>query len=149
MDKGNKGGSIRAFWTAAAAVAAADRVQKIAAFRLPAEGVVLIPGVLRLRYTENRGIAFSLLSGQPRLLGLLSLAAIAGMLWVLRKKSIGAWPRFALAMIETLFMRFAVFNLADAALTVGCALMLISLLFRPKDWPPNAGQREKDSGEPQ
>ena len=164
MDKGNKGGSIRAFWTAAAAVAAADRALKIAAFRLPAEGVVLIPGVLRLHYAENRGIAFSLLSGQPRLLGLLSLAAIAGMLWVLRKKPIGAWPRFALAlmlggaagnavdrlalgfvpdMIETLFMRFAVFNLADAALTVGCALMLISLLFRPKDWPPNAGQREK------
>ena len=48
MDKGSKGGSARAFWTAAAAVAAADRALKIAAFRLPAEGVVLIPGVLRL-----------------------------------------------------------------------------------------------------
>ena len=37
-------------------------------------------------------------------------------------------------MIETLFVNFPVFNIADACLTVGCALVMISLLFRPGDW---------------
>ena len=37
-------------------------------------------------------------------------------------------------MIETLFVSFPVFNVADSCLTVGCALMMISLLFRPSDW---------------
>ena len=37
-------------------------------------------------------------------------------------------------MIELLFVRFAVFNVADACLTAGCALMIVSLLFRPGDW---------------
>ena len=66
-------------WGIAAAVFAADRVTKILAPRIPAEGQVLIPGVLGLRYAENKGIAFSLLSGMPWVPGLMSLAIrIAG-----------------------------------------------------------------------
>ena len=37
-------------------------------------------------------------------------------------------------MIETLFMQFPVFNVADSCLTVGCVLVMISILFRGKDW---------------
>ena len=37
-------------------------------------------------------------------------------------------------MIEFLFVRFAIFNVADMALTIGCGLMILSLLFRKKDW---------------
>ena len=37
-------------------------------------------------------------------------------------------------MIETLFVNFPVFNIADSCLTVGCVLMMISLLFRSGDW---------------
>ena len=154
------------WWTAA--TVAVDRVVKIAAFRLPEEGILLIPGVLRLRYAENRGMAFSLLSGYPRLLGGMSLCAIAGMIWLMRKKKMSAWPRFALSLmlggaignaidrlalgfvpdlIETLFVRFAIFNVADAALTVGCAMMLCSLLFRPGDWA-DKGRTGKEDGKP-
>ena len=143
------------FWGTAAAVLAADRITKELAPGIPEGGVALIPGVLGLRYAENRGIAFSLLSGAPRLLGVLSLALIAaGFLW-LRKKELKPFPLFALAlmasgaagnmidrlirgyvpdMIETLFVRFPVFNIADAALTAGCVLVVVSLLFRPGDW---------------
>ncbi len=143
------------FFGTAAAVLAADRVTKELAPRIPGDGISLLPGVLGLRYAENRGIAFSLLSGAPRLLGVLSLALIAGGFLWLRKKSLKPFPLFALAlmaggaagnmldrlvrgyvpdMIEALFVRFPVFNVADACLTVGCALVMVSLLFRPGDW---------------
>ena len=138
-----------------AVVLAADRVTKELAPGIPEGGMILIPGILGLRYAENRGIAFSLLSGHPRLLGILSLILIvAGWLW-LRKKKISALPLTGLAlmaggaagnmadrlirgyvpdMIEALFVHFPIFNVADSCLTVGCALVIISLLFRPDDF---------------
>ena len=146
------------------AVLTADRALKLLAPRLPAEGLPLLPGILRLRYTENRGIAFSLLSGQPRLLGVLSLILIAGMILFLRKKRLKPFPFSALMlmlggalgnaadrlllgyvpdMMELLFVRFAVFNAADAALTVGCGMMLISLLLRSGDWDGTGGKPGK------
>ena len=143
------------FWIIVITVLVVDRITKELAPGIPAEGIRLIPGVIGLRYAENRGIAFSMLSGYPRLLGLLSLALIAaGFLW-LRKKQLAAFPLTGLAlmaggaagnmldrlirgfvpdMIETLFVSFPVFNVADSCLTVGCVLMMISLLFRPTDW---------------
>ena len=83
----------------AVAVIALDRVTKVLAPGLPADGVVLIPGVIGLRYAENQGIAFSLLSGHPRLLGILSLLLIAsGYVW-LRKKDFGTFPMIGLALM--------------------------------------------------
>jgi len=134
----------------AAAVWTADRITKVLAPGIPEEGQVLIPGVVGLRYAENRGIAFSLLSGVPWLPGLLSLAAVIGGFLLLRKKKIhplaltglmmmlgGALgnmvDRFLLGyvpdMIEVLFMEFAIFNVADAFLCVGCALVILRLLL--------------------
>ena len=134
----------------AAAVWTTDRITKVLAPGIPEEGQVLIPGVVGLRYAENRGIAFSLLSGVPWLPGLLSLAAVIGGFLLLRKKKIhplaltglmmmlgGALgnmaDRFLLGyvpdMIEVLFMEFAIFNVADAFLCVGCALVILRLLL--------------------
>ena len=134
----------------AAAVWTGDRITKILAPGIPEEGQVLIPGVVGLRYAENRGIAFSLLSGVPWLPGVLSLAAVVGGFLLLRKKKIhplaltglmmmlgGALgnmvDRFLLGyvpdMIEVLFMEFAIFNVADAFLCVGCALVILRLLL--------------------
>ena len=143
------------FWAIVALVLAADRITKELAAGIPAEGIPLIPGVLGLRYAENRGIAFSLLNGYPRVMGILSLALIIGGYIWLRKKDLAPFPLAGLAlmaggaagnmldrlvrgfvpdMIETLFVSFPVFNIADSCLTVGCALMMISLLFRNGDW---------------
>lgn len=145
----------RLFWVIALLVLALDRISKELAAGLPGDGIVLIPGVLGLRYAQNTGAAFSLLAGQPRLLGILSLAVIAaGFLW-LRKNPLAAFPLAALAlmaggaagnmidrlvrgyvpdMIEALFVNFPVFNVADSCLTVGCGMLMISLLFRKKDY---------------
>ena len=47
------------FWLIAIAVLIVDRVTKELAPGIPAEGIVLIPGVVGLRYAKNTGAAFS------------------------------------------------------------------------------------------
>ena len=137
-------------WTIAAAVFIADRVTKILAPRIPEDGQALIPGVLGLRYAENRGIAFSMLSGMPWVLGLVSLVIIAAVFFFLRGKKLRAMTLAGLMMmlggaagnmldrfihgfvpdmIEVLFMQFAVFNVADMFLCIGCGLVILQLLF--------------------
>ncbi len=137
-------------WGLALAVFIADRVTKILAPGIPAEGQTLIPGVLGLRYAENRGIAFSLLSGMPWVLGLVSLLIIAAVFFFLRGKKLpplvltglmmmlgGAAGNmtdrfihgFVPDMIEVLFVQFAVFNVADMFLCIGCGLVILQLLF--------------------
>lgn len=136
-------------WAVAAAVFIADRVTKILAPGIPENGVVLIPGVIGLRYAENRGIAFSLLSGAPWALGVVSLLIIAAAFFCLRGKKLqplaltglmmmlgGAAGNmvdrfvhgFVPDMIKVLFMNFAIFNVADMFLCIGCGLVIISLL---------------------
>jgi len=123
--------------------------------RLLTESVTLIPGVIGLRYAENTGVAFGLLAGQPRLLGIFSLILSAAGVWYLHRRPLKKWPMisamlmlggavgnmidrflwgYVVDMVEFLFVRFAIFNLADAALCCGCALMAFSLVFRPRDW---------------
>ena len=106
----------------AVAVIALDRVTKVLAPGLPADGVVLIPGVIGLRYAENQGIAFSLLSGHPRLLGILSLLLIAaGYVW-LRKKDFGTFPMIGLALMAG----GAAGNMADRLDKDTSGLMLVA-----------------------
>ena len=136
-------------WLIPAFVLAADRVTKALAANIPPEGETLLPGILGLRYTQNTGAAFSMLSGHPWLLGVLSLAVIVAAFLVLRKKRLSALTTVGLMMmlggalgnmidrfftgyvpdmIEFLFVHFAIFNVADTFLCVGCALTALSLL---------------------
>ena len=125
--------------------------------------MTLIPGVIGLQYAENTGMAFSLLSGQPWLLGVLSAVLIIAGAMVLRRYRLGRLSRVAamlmlggavgnmidrfftgyvVDMIEVLAFRFAIFNVADACLTVGCCLMAVSLLFKPDEWSEKHGNTE-------
>ena len=95
------------------------------------------------------------------LLGVVSAACILAGWLILRRYRLGGCSRIAamlmlggaagnmldrffrgyvIDMFEVLFVRFAVFNVADAALTVGTVLMAASLLLRPEEW------REKHDG---
>lgn len=123
--------------------------------------VTLLPGVLALTYAENTGMAFSLFSGRAWALGIVSAGCILLGWRVLRRYQLGCVSRVAamlmlggavgnlldrvirgyvIDMFEVLFMEFAIFNVADAALTVGAVLMALSLLLRPEEW------REKHDG---
>ena len=140
-------------WGIAAAVFIADRVTKILSARIPENGQTLIPGVLGLRYAENRGAAFSMLSGMPWMLGLASLVIILAVFFFVRGKKLrtmtvtGLMMMFGGAagnmldrfihgfvpdMIEVLFVEFAVFNVADTFLCIGCGLVILQLLSAGK-----------------
>ena len=136
------------------AVLVLDRITKELSVFIPAGGMEIIPGILGLRYTENRGIAFSMLSGHTWLITAISLAAIAVMvIWLIRGDLTGL-PRIGLLlmfggaagnladrlirgfvpdMIEVLFTNFAIFNVADACLTVGCVMLAAGCIFGGRD----------------
>ena len=145
---------MRKFYWIAAVVVIIDQLTKWLCTRLSGS-VTLIPRVLALTYTENTGMAFSLFSGRAWLLGVVSVVCILLGWLVLRRYKLGTLSRVAamlmlggavgnmidrffrgyvVDMFEALFVEFAIFNVADAALTVGTALMAISLLFCPKEW---------------
>ncbi len=153
----------------AAVVLGLDQLTKALAskYLMDAGSVVLIPGVLGLRYAENTGMAFSLLSGRGWLLGLLSAALIGAAWLLLRRYRLGPLAesaamlmlggavgnmvdRFATGyvvdMLEVLLFRFAIFNLADVALTVGAVLLGITILWMPKEWSEKThGNATKDA----
>lgn len=132
---------------AAGAVLATDRLTK--ALYEDARAV-LIPGVLALRGTRNTGMAFGWLPGGAPVLIPLTLAALAGFLWYLRRHTLtrlcqygcglmlgGALGNlidrvllgYVIDFIDPVFLNWFVFNAADAGITVGAALLLYHLLF--------------------
>lgn len=138
----------------AALVTLADQASKALARRMSGP-ITLIPGVLGLRYCENTGVAFSLLSGVPWLPALLSVAMIALGALALRRYQLGRVSRLGAAlvlggavgnlidrallgyvvdMVEVLAFHFAVFNVADMAICVGGALLAFSLMLCPQEW---------------
>ncbi len=152
------------------AVIVLDRLSKEAALAsLRGEGrVVLLPGILGLFYTENTGMAFGLFSGLPwllfalRIAGLiflavylfsgnmqkplgylgLSMAIAGGISNVLDILIYG----YVVDMIEFLFVRFAIFNVADSFITVGAVLIGVYFVFQHK-FSPKTGEAVKESTE--
>ena len=146
----------------ALAVIALDLLTKHLAAGLTSP-VVLIPGVVGLELTYNRGVAFSLLSDVPWFAALLPLPILVGGFLVLRRYRLGPLSLTAAAlilggavsnmadrlisgqvtdMIRILAFRFAIFNIADTALCVGCLLMILSVCFRPREWERRSNGNE-------
>ena len=144
-----------------------DRISKeLTLIHLQGSGpVVLIPGVLGLQYVENTGMAFGLFSNVPWLLfavrcvGLLlllvylfsghlqkplgylglSMAIAGGISNIIDVLLYG----YVVHMIEFLFVRFAVFNVADSFITVGAVLIGIYFVFQ-HHFPPKERESEAD-----
>ena len=153
---------MRKYWWIAATAVIVDQAVKWACMSLTQQ-VTIIPGVLALNYTENTGMAFSLFSGRAWLLGVVSAVCIIGGWLTLRKYQLGTLSKvgamlmlggavgnmidrflrgYVVDMFEALFVRFAIFNVADVALTVGTALMAVSLIFRPEEWRERQAAKE-------
>ena len=113
--------------------------------------VEFIPGFLGFTYVKNTGAAFSSFEGQQWLFALIFAVFTAAVLWEYFKKPMPftTLERFCIAsvyagglgnmidrvrlgyvvdMIETKFMEFPVFNVADCFICCGCVLLMVHLL---------------------
>ena len=138
----------------AAAIVAADQYTKFLTVANIAlhQDIEFMPGFLGLTYVQNTGAAFSSFEGQQWLFVLIFLLFTAAIVYEFVKKPMGfsSFERWCIAavyggglgnmidrvrlgyvvdMIETKFMNFPVFNVADCFITCGCILMMISLIF--------------------
>lgn len=142
---------------ACAIIIAADQLTKLLAvhFLAPITTLPLIPKVFHLTYVENTGAAFSLLAGRSVFLILLTAVLIAALIALLirQHKTRTARPlNFALTMViggalgnlldrlhygyvvdffDCRIIGFAVFNVADCFVVVGCVLVVASILRAP------------------
>ncbi len=124
----------------------------------------VIPGVVGLTHTRNTGMAFSMLSNTGWLLAAVSAVMVTVLIIILFKGKFTKFERVCLAMaiggaigngidralygyvvdmIEVLFFDFAIFNLADCCIVVGCILFAFSYLFYHKDPAPKNKKKNK------
>jgi signal peptidase II len=112
--------------------------------------VNFIPKLVQFRYAENTGMAFSMFSGARWIFIVLTVAVCALALWYLfSNKCKSLWLYWSIGVvvaggignlidralygyvvdfIEPVFVNFAVFNIADCAVTCG-AVVLVAYLF--------------------
>ena len=143
----------------AAFIAVADQVTKyLVLVHIPLHAQVeFIPKVLGLTYVQNFGAAFSSFQGMQWLFALIFVIFTVAVVWEYRKKAMPftAFDRWCIAaiyggglgnmidrvrfgyvvdMIETQFMDFPVFNVADCFITCGCIALAVHLVFFNKDF---------------
>ena len=143
-----------------AAIVGVDQVTKYLTVATIALGQDLpfIPNVLGLTYVQNTGAAFSSFEGMQWLFAVIFAVFTLGIVWEYWKQSLHLsdfewWCLVAIYggglgnmidrirlgyvvdMLETKFIRFPVFNVADCFITCGCIAMMTSLiLFNKEFW---------------
>ena len=121
------------------------------------QDIDMIPGFLGLTYVRNTGAAFSSFEGQQWLFAIIFVVFTGLILFEYFKKRqpFTAFDRWCIAaiyggglgnmidrirlgyvvdMIETKFMSFPVFNVADCFITCGCIALMLSLIFFNKEF---------------
>ena len=147
---------------------AIDQLSKYLAviFLSPVNTVPVIPHVFHLTYVENTGAAFSMLAGKQIFLIIITsifIAILLYMLWVMPKKKCYYDINFGLSLIisgaignlidrirlnyvidffDVRLIGFAIFNIADIFVVVGCFLAVIAL-FRNKELLNDPPTRKK------
>ena len=143
----------------AALVVALDQVTKaLVVANIPLWGHVdFLPGFLDFTYVQNTGAAFSSFEGQQWLFALIFLVFTLGILYeyFFKRMPFTGFERWMIAaiyagglgnmidrirlgyvvdMIETQFMEFPVFNVADCFITCGCVLLMGHLVLCNKQF---------------
>lgn len=154
------------FFLAASLVALDQLVKYLVLTYIPLHGSVpFLPYLLELTYVQNRGAAFSLFSDHTWLLTLCSLimsAVLAVAVWkkffvhplgrtaltLVLAGAVGnlidrAARGFVVDMFHTLFMEFAVFNVADICLVVGCIAAGLYYVFLSDRLERSPAQEER------
>ena len=135
-------------------VVAADQITKfITIANIPLYGdVPFLPGFLQFTYVQNTGAAFSALQGMRWLFVGIFVVLTALLLWEYFKARLPftTFERWCIAaiyggglgnvidrvrlgyvvdMIETQFIEFPIFNVADCFITCGCILLIAHIIF--------------------
>ena len=137
---------------------AIDQATKYWAVAALSQGPIpLIHEVLEFRYTENRGVAFSMLSDQPWIFIPISLVMTLLMLVILLRSPMRKSKVFTTSLvlvlsgaignlidrillgfvIDFIYVRlidFPVFNFADCCVVIGALLLFCFCLFGMKQW---------------
>ena len=122
---------------------------------LKGQSIPLIKGIVNLTYVENSGAAFGMLKDKQIFFKILTVIALGVFMYFLyRNRNENILLKISLAliiggttgnfidrvnlnyvrdMIELKFINFAVFNIADSALTIGVILFAIYYLFIYKE----------------
>ncbi len=118
--------------------------------------IALIPDVFEFHYTENRGVAFSMLQGQRWFFIPLSILIAVAVLVVLFRSPLRRYKLFSIMCVLVLsgaignlidriaygfvvdflyfkLINFPVFNVADCYVVIGACLMFIFVLFVYKE----------------
>lgn len=136
---------------------AADQISKLFTLRLlkPVGNVTLIKNILDLTYVENRGAAFGMMQNARWIFIVVTLAAIAAMIYykikhkphgmvinsalsLLLSGAVGnmidrVFRGFVVDMIEVTFISYPVFNIADCFVVVGAILLCVYIMFIYKE----------------
>ena len=134
-------------------IVAFDQITKYFAEKNLADGKIVsfLPGFVQFRYAQNTGMAFSMLSGARWIFVVITIIVCGGVMWFLfsnRAKSLWVYwslgvvlaggvgnlidrARFGYVVdfIEPTFVNFAVFNIADCAVTCGAVVLVVYLLI--------------------
>ena len=143
---------------AAFAVALDQLTKYLTVANIPLEGHMdFIPGFLGFTYFQNDGAAWSMFEGQQWLFAIIFVLFTVGVIWEYKKKyfPFTSFERWCIAavyagglgnmidrvrmgyvvdMIQTEFITFPVFNVADCFITCGCIALMVSLVFFNKDF---------------
>jgi len=130
-----------------------DRISKILTveFLKGNKSITLIEKVIGLTYETNTGASFGIMKNQKWFLILLPIIMIGVCLYFLIAKKVKSkWAMVSLAfiigggignlydrifygyvvdMFEFKFMDFAIFNVADTFITIGCVILALVILF--------------------
>lgn len=129
-------------------IVAFDQITKYIAGQKLADGTIakFIPNVVQLHYAENTGMAFSMLSGARWIFVALTLVVCIGvMIYLFSNRCNSLWMYWSLGVIvaggignlidralygfvvdfiEPVFVDFAIFNIADCAVTLGAIVFI-------------------------
>ena len=138
-----------------------DQVTKILAQNNLSNGtnIVVIPHILGFSYVRNEGAAFGIFADKRWIFMIFSTVAILVMIYFLLKKKnehllfvisvsmlVGGgignmidriFRGYVIDFFKFLFMKFAVFNVADCFVTIGAVLLAVYLLFFYEETKPN------------
>lgn len=171
MPGGTAAGRVWSPFVGAGVIVALDRVTKVLIEHQVAlwDTIPVIPGVLNIVYTRNRGAAFGMLNEAPELLRKVLLIGVSLVIlgFIVRMLLTQSQSRLALTLVlggavgnlydrivcgsVTDFIQVFIgsyewpsFNVADSAICIGASLLALEI-FRPQAVTPEAGKAKGEN----